>query len=287
MNLLHTATAITDRSRQWREQGQKIALVPTMGWFHAGHLALMRRARQEADRVVVSLFVNPRQFGPQEDLSAYPRDLQRDTELAASVGVDVLYAPSVPEMYPRGFQTSVLVAELGKGLCGASRPGHFDGVCTVIIKLFNQVRPHLAIFGEKDFQQLAVIRRLSLDLNVPVAIIAHPTVREDSGLALSSRNKYLRPAEMEQAHSLYRAIVFAREKARSAMQPLSARALCREIEALIESCAGCKVDYVAIVESNTLESCEMVNENSRLILAVVINNKVRLIDNASLFESAL
>jgi pantoate--beta-alanine ligase len=282
MQLVHTPSAMATLAQQWREQGKKIALVPTMGWFHEGHLALMRRARQEADQVVVSLFVNPMQFGPHEDLTAYPRDLQRDTELAAGVGVDILYAPSVQEMYPAGFQTSVRVARLGKGLCGASRPGHFDGVCTVVMKLLHQSCPHLAIFGEKDFQQLAVIRRMALDLNLPIEIIAHPTVREDSGLALSSRNKYLRPDEMEQARCLYRAIVFAREKARAATCALPAKDLCHEIQENIEQCEGCKVDFVAIVENDTLENCEAVNENSRLIMAVTINNKVRLIDNASL-----
>lgn len=268
----------------WRGEGRKIALVPTMGWFHAGHLALMRHARQTGDRVVVSLFVNPIQFGPGEDLTAYPRDLQRDMNLAAGVGVDVLYAPCATDMYPPGFQTTIRVAELGKGLCGASRPGHFDGVCTVVMKLFQQVRPHLAVFGEKDFQQLAVIRRMVRDLDVPVKIVAHPTVREESGLAMSSRNSYLLEDEMDQALCLYRAICFAREKVKAAAFPLVAVDLSEEITGNIEQTPGCVVDYVEIVDEDSLGRCETVKKNSRLILAVKVNNKVRLIDNAGLIE---
>lgn len=268
----------------WREQGLKIALVPTMGWFHAGHLALMRRARQSADKVVVSLFVNPIQFGPGEDLAAYPRDLARDMTLAAGEEVDILYAPRVPAMYPFGFQTSIHVAELGKGLCGASRPGHFDGVCTVVMKLFHQVQPHLAIFGEKDFQQLAVIRRMTLDLDLAVDIVSHPIVREASGLAMSSRNSYLSADEKEKALCLYRAILFARQQVRIAAQPLSAAALCREIEQMIGRVSGCAVDYVEIVDVDSLERCETVNRNSQLIMAVKVHERVRLIDNARLFE---
>ncbi|MDO9041294.1 MAG: pantoate--beta-alanine ligase [Desulfocapsaceae bacterium] len=266
----------------WRGQGLKIALVPTMGWFHEGHLALMRRARQSADRVVVSLFVNPIQFGPGEDLAAYPRDLQRDSELAAGVGVDVLYAPSVTDMYPTGFQTSIRVAELSKGLCGAGRPGHFDGVCTVVMKLLQQTQPHLAVFGEKDFQQLAVIRRMVHDLDLPVEIVSHPIVRETSGLAMSSRNSYLTEEEKEQALCLYRAILFAQAKVTGAVQPLSAEEMCSEIEKMIRQVPGCVVDYVEIVDADNLERCETVNENSRLIMAIKVHERVRLIDNARL-----
>jgi len=284
MKLVQHPAEMAGLAALWRDEGLKIALVPTMGWFHAGHLALMRHARQMGDRVVVSLFVNPIQFGPGEDLAAYPRDLQRDMNLAAGVGVDALYAPCATDMYPLGFQTTIRVAELGKGLCGASRPGHFDGVCTVVMKLFQQARAHLAVFGEKDFQQLAVIRRMVRDLDVPVEIVAHPTVREENGLAMSSRNSYLREEELGQALCLYRAICFAREKVRTAAFPLSAVDLCDEIAGRIEQTPGCVVDYVAIVNEDSLERCETVNKNSRLILAVRVNNKVRLIDNAGLIE---
>jgi pantoate--beta-alanine ligase len=255
-----------------------------MGWFHAGHLALMHRARRNADRVVVSLFVNPIQFAPGEDLAAYPRDLQRDMELAAGEGVDVLYAPSATDMYPDGFQTTIRVAELGRGLCGASRPGHFDGVCTVVMKLFHQVQPHLAVFGEKDFQQLAVIRRMVRDLDLAVDIVSHPIVREATGLAMSSRNSYLQEDEIEKALCLHRAILFAQDKVSAAVQPLSAAALCLEVEENIRQVPGCVVEYVEIVDADSLECCETVSMNSRLILAVKVNERVRLIDNARLYE---
>lgn len=284
MKLIQDRQELTALAARWRGQGLKIALVPTMGWFHAGHLALMHEARQRADRVVVSLFVNPIQFGQGEDLAAYPRDLQRDMELAAGEDIDVLYAPVVAEMYPAGFQTTVRVAELGRGLCGASRPGHFDGVCTVVMKLFSQSQAHLAVFGEKDFQQLAVIRRMVRDLDLAVDIVSHPTVREASGLALSSRNSYLQEDEREQALCLYRAILFAREQVKVAPHPLSAGALCLEVEKIISQIPGCVVEYVEIVDADSLERCEVVNVNSRLIMAVKIRERVRLIDNARLFE---
>ncbi len=284
MQLVQHPAEMADLAALWRNQGRKIALVPTMGSFHAGHLALMCQARQLSDQVVVSLFVNPIQFGPGEDLAAYPHDLQKDMQLAASVGIDVLYAPLAADMYPPGFQTTIRVAELGKGLCGSSRPGHFDGVCTVVMKLFQQIGPHLAIFGEKDFQQLAVIRRMACDLDLPVTIIAHPTVREKSGLAMSSRNSYLQEEDMEQALCLYRAICFARQIVKASAVPLVAAEVCSKIVKNIQSTPGCDVDYVEIVDADSLESCETVNINSRLIMAVMVNQKVRLIDNAGLVE---
>lgn len=284
MKLVQHPAEMTELATLWRDEGRTIALVPTMGSFHAGHLALMCQARQLSDQVVVSLFVNPIQFGPGEDLATYPCDLQKDMHLAASVGVDVLYAPLAADMYPPGFQTTIRVAELGKGLCGASRPGHFDGVCTVVMKLFQQASPHLAIFGEKDFQQLAVIRRMTRDLDLPVAIIAHPTVREKSGLAMSSRNSYLQEEELEQALCLYRAICFAREMIKASTVSLVAAEVCRKIIKNIQSTPGCDVEYVEIVDADSLKSCETVNKNSRLIMAVRVNRKVRLIDNAGLVE---
>ena len=284
MKLVQELSEMTALAASWRGLGQKIALVPTMGWFHAGHLALMRQAWQSADKVVVSLFVNPIQFGPGEDLAAYPRDLQRDMDLAAGEKVDVLYAPSVPDMYPAGFQTTIRVAELGLGLCGASRPGHFDGVCTVVMKLFHQIQPHLAVFGEKDFQQLAVIRRMVRDLDLLVDIVAHPIVREANGLAMSSRNSYLQEDEKERALCLYHAIIFAQEKVKNAVQPLLAAELCADLEEKIRQVPGCVVDYVEIVDIDNLKRCETVAENSRLILAVKVNERVRLIDNARLYE---
>lgn len=285
MKLIEDPLELAALATSWRGEGRKIALVPTMGWFHQGHLALMRLARERADRVVVSLFVNPIQFGPGEDLAAYPRDLQRDMDLAAGEGVDVLYAPTVSDMYPEGFQTTIRVADLGRGLCGASRPGHFDGVCTVVMKLFCQTQAHLAVFGEKDFQQLAVIRRMEKDLALGIDIVSHPTVREANGLAMSSRNSYLQEDEKEMALCLSRAILFAQKKVKEATHPLPAGALRLEIEKSIGQVPGCVVEYVKIVDADSLERCETVNANSRLIMAVKIHERVRLIDNARLFET--
>ncbi len=265
-----------------RREGKTIGLVPTMGWFHDGHLALMRKAREMADCVITTLFISPIQFGENEDLDQYPHDLERDQALAKEVGVDYLYAPEKSRMYPEGFASNVHVSGLSKGLCGASRPGHFDGVATVLVKLFNQTLPHFAIFGEKDFQQLAVINKMVDDLNFPIAIIGHPIVREKSGLAMSSRNTYLQESEMEAALSLSRAI--------SASQKLAAKTKdVREILSLIKekiiSYKECRIDYVEIVDSVSLEPCLEVNSSARLLLAVFINNRIRLIDNAQLLTN--
>ncbi len=282
MKLIQTPREMLAQARIWREQGLTIGLVPTMGWFHEGHLSLMRDALNRANRVVVSLFVNPIQFGPSEDLAAYPRDLERDRKLAAAEGVHVLYAPEAAAMYPQGFQTSIRVADLSCGLCGPSRPGHFDGVCTVVMKLFQQTRPHFSIFGEKDFQQLAVIRRMSRDLDLDIEIIGHPIVREADGLAMSSRNIYLKGQERQQALSLVRTIDYARQRVAEAAQPLVVRDLLAELGSRLVHEPGCRVDYVAIIDETTLRPAETVNPSCRLLLAVKINDRVRLIDNAPL-----
>ncbi len=190
-------------SLAWRRLDRRIALVPTMGFFHDGHLSLMHYGREHGDRLVVSLFVNPAQFGPAEDLNRYPRDLAHDEALAREAGVDVLYTPAAADMYPAGYQTYVTVEDLSRPMCGATRPGHFRGVATVVLKLFHQVLPHLAIFGEKDYQQLAVIKRMVADLNVPVEVAGRPIVREADGLAMSSRNAYLSPEERGAALCLF------------------------------------------------------------------------------------
>src|SRR5437762_3601311 len=193
-----------------RARGERVALVPTMGYLHAGHVALVEEARRRADRVAVSIFVNPTQFGPTEDLARYPRDLPGDLQKAGAGGAEVAFVPEPPAMYPPGYQSYVQVRELEKGLCGDRRPGHFVGVATVVLKLFNVCRPHLAIFGEKDFQQLAVIRRMVADLDVPVEIVALPTVREPDGLAMSSRNSYLSPDNRRRAVALYQGLSAAK-----------------------------------------------------------------------------
>ncbi len=278
MKIIRNPQQMTAWSKEQAVAGKKIGFVPTMGFFHEGHLALMRRAGELADQVVVSLFVNPTQFGPQEDLAAYPRDFARDQELAASVGVDVIFAPEPEDMYPAGCNTTVTVGEdLTDRLCGASRPGHFAGVATVVSKLFNIVRPDVAVFGEKDFQQLAVIRRMTEDLNLGVAIIGHPIIREKDGLAMSSRNTYLQEAEREAALSLSRALAMARTM--TADGELHAESLTAALQKFILSFAGTDLDYISFVDQFTLQPVAEVNKDTVLALAVQINGRVRLIDN--------
>jgi pantoate--beta-alanine ligase len=239
-------------------RGVAIGLVPTMGAFHEGHLSLFRAARAESDAVVVSLFVNPAQFTQSEDLDRYPRDEERDTKVAEEVGVDVLFAPGPDEMYPPGFQTWVEVEELGRGLEGGFRPGHFRGVSTICLKLFNLVRPARAYFGQKDAQQAAVIRRMVSDLTVPVAIRVLPTVRDESGLALSSRNAYLTPEQREHALALPRAL--------ATKDPVKARELLHELE----------VEYVEVADFDPKVLAAAVRVgNTRLIDNVVLEGEIR------------
>ncbi|RMD70620.1 MAG: pantoate--beta-alanine ligase, partial [Gammaproteobacteria bacterium] len=208
MQTLHTIASLRQQTGGWREKGRQIAFVPTMGNLHRGHMALVERGRQIADRLVVSIFVNPLQFGPGEDYARYPRTLEQDALQLAEAGVDLLFAPSAEEMYPQGKRhTQVVVPGLSDILCGASRPGHFQGVATVVAKLFNLVQPHVALFGEKDYQQLLIIRHMVRDLGMPVEVMSMPTVREADGLALSSRNSYLTPEERRTAPFLYRTLL--------------------------------------------------------------------------------
>ena len=266
----------------WRAQGLKVALVPTMGYFHSGHLSLMKYGRTLGGRLVVSLFVNPAQFGPQEDYGRYPRDLERDAEMARGVGVDVLYTPGVEQMYPPGYQTYVEVEHLTRGLCGASRPGHFKGVATVVLKLFNQVQPHTAIFGEKDYQQLAVVKRMSADLDLPVEIVGRPIVREPDGLAMSSRNSYLSPEERSAALCLSKALKAARRLVGNRVT--SREEILTVVKDIIDQALYTRIDYLDLVHPETLEEVETVQGEARLALAVWVG-KTRLIDNILLRES--
>ena len=259
--------------------GKAIAFVPTMGYFHEGHLALMRQGRNHGDTLIISIFVNPTQFAPTEDFQTYPRDPNRDARLAEAVGVDIIFAPEAEAMYNKGFQTFVDLESLPLSLCGPSRPGHFRGVATVVTKLFGIVKPQVAIFGEKDYQQLAVIRRLVQDLNLDVRIIGAPTVREADGLAMSSRNTYVSSGERSSALSLYQSLQLAQERVAQGIK--DARRLIEEASGLIRSHPYTRIDYVAICDPQTLEGVERLDGPSLMALAVWVG-KTRLIDNAIL-----
>ena len=276
MRIIETVSVMREWSEAERRAGRRIAFVPTMGFLHRGHLCLVRDARARGDRLVVSIFVNPAQFGPGEDFAAYPRDFERDRKLLGKEGVDVLFHPSVAEIYPQGAQTHVEVERLSAPLCGALRPGHFRGVATVVAKLFNMVRPHVAVFGEKDYQQLQVIRRLVQDLSMGVEIVGHPIVREADGLAMSSRNTYLTEAERAAAVCLPRALC----KAERLFQrgETSAEAILQITRDELRKEPLAAVEYVKLCDAETLEEIETIDDAAVLALAVRIG-KARLIDN--------
>lgn len=259
-----------------RQQGKRIGLVPTMGYLHEGHLSLVQVARDRAEIVIMSIFVNPLQFGVNEDLDRYPRDLERDSRLAEAAGVAAIFSPSAEEMYPPGFCTAVEVEKLTEGLCGRSRPGHFRGVTTVVCKLFNCVQPEVAVFGQKDAQQAAIIRKMTSDLNLPVEIIVAPIVREEDGLAMSSRNVYLTAAERQAALVLSRSLQLARQMV--ARGEREAGRLRQAISEMISSEPAAKIDYVEIVGAADLAPVEQLS-SSTLIAVAVRFGTTRLIDN--------
>jgi len=259
-----------------RARGASVGLVPTMGALHDGHLSLIRRARPENGLVVVSIFVNPTQFGPSEDLQLYPRDLERDRALAEAAGADVVFSPSVEEIYPEAYSTWVEVYDLATGLCGASRPGHFRGVCTVVAKLINICRPERAYFGQKDAQQLAVVKRMVRDLNLGVDIVSCPTVREPDGLAMSSRNARLSAQERAQSTALYRALRAAEESVRRGER--DAAALKDAARSVLAGAGLGKIDYVEIVRADDLSAVTTVMGECLIAVAVWFDS-TRLIDN--------
>ncbi|THB66215.1 MAG: pantoate--beta-alanine ligase [Desulfovibrio sp.] len=261
----------------WREQGLRICLVPTMGYYHAGHVSLFDWARSHADKVVVSLFVNPAQFGPNEDLEAYPRDMEGDSRLCREHGVDLLFTPDPATMYEDDHATWVAVENLTQGLCGRTRPVHFRGVATVVTKLFMLTLPHAAVFGQKDWQQLAVIRRMARDLNMPIEIIGRPTVREADGLAMSSRNVYLSPEERGQAPQLYKGLQHGADLIRQGQK--DSTAVTRTIkEYYAEHLALGRLDYLEMVHPDSLEPLETL-DGPCLIAVAMLLGKARLIDN--------
>ena len=260
-----------------RRAGRSLGFVPTMGALHEGHQSLVRRARREKDAVVVSIFVNPLQFGVHEDLKKYPRTLSRDLALLKKDKVDVVFAPSAQAMYPDGAQVKICVVSLDNILEGAARPGHFEGVATVVAKLFNIVQPTRAYFGEKDYQQVRVMDRMIKDLNLPVRLVACPTIRERDGLAFSSRNRYLSAKEREEAVKIYQALFLGRELVSEKIMKKPAQ-LVRRLHQIFSRIPKCKVDYIALADPETLEPMKKIRRPALLAAAVRIG-KTRLIDN--------
>lgn len=277
MEIVTRSSRMRAISQKLREEGKRIGFVPTMGALHEGHLSLIRETRKMADVVVLSIFVNPAQFAPAEDFESYPRDLARDADRVSTLGVDYIFAPNVEDIYAPGFNTWVEVAGLSDKLCGASRPGHFRGVCTVVNILFNVVRPDFAFFGQKDAQQAIIIKRMVKDLRIGVEIVVCPIIREADGLALSSRNAYLNPEEREAALCLSRSLtrcsqLFSEGERNSAL-------LIQEMQRVISTEPLATVDYVAIVHPDNLEPAETIEKNPVLAAVAVWIGKTRLIDN--------
>ena len=286
MQIVTPVAAMQRLAGKWRRAGARIGLVPTMGYLHAGHLSLVQRARQAVGargKVVVSIYVNPTQFAPTEDLARYPRDLKRDLKLCRAAGVDVVFTPGDAGMYPGrvtgGYSTYVVEEKLGRMMEGAARPAHFRGVTTVVAKLFNLVLPDVAVFGQKDFQQAAVVRRKVADLNFPVKIIVAPTLRQPDGLALSSRNKYLNPGQRGQAVILFCALQAAKKTV--AKKSVSAARLKQQLQKMITAAPLARLDYLEFFDPQTLEPVSKVTPGVHMALAVYVG-KTRLIDNAEL-----
>lgn len=281
MKLIHDVQEMQQTALALRRQGKRIAFVPTMGFLHEGHASLLREGRARGDVLVLSIFVNPAQFGPTEDLERYPRNLAGDCALAETCGVDFVFAPTVGGMYPSGFQTTVSLGPLTEPLCGASRPGHFNGVAVVVTKLFGIVQPDSALFGKKDFQQLAIIRQMTADLNLAVEVVGMPIVRDPDGLAMSSRNSYLSPEERQQALCLRRALLRVRELFDGG--ETSVERLLSAARAQIEPVPVASVEYLELRDGATLAPVEQAAKGTLLALAVKIG-ATRLIDNTVLGE---
>jgi len=276
MEIIKKIELMQELSDKWRRDGHIISCVPTMGFLHQGHIELLRLGRDKGDRLIMTIFVNPTQFGPHEDFEKYPRDTEGDLNKARSAGVDAVFMPTVEEMYPDGFQSTVTVNTITQYLCGKFRPGHFAGVTIVVAKLFNITKPHLAIFGEKDYQQLAVIKQMVRDLNMDIDIIGLPTVRERDGLAMSSRNKYLSPEERLSALSLKKSLDLAKAMVKDGEK--DSATIKNAVKELILTHPFTEIDYVTICDPAKLTDMENIDGSSLLALAVKVG-KARLIDN--------
>ena len=276
MEVIKTIKEMKELASQTRGAGKIIAFVPTMGCFHEGHLSLMREGRRRGDLLIVSLFVNPTQFGPNEDFKNYPRDFEGDRKMAEEVGVDILFTPEAEEMYPPNHQTIVRVEKVTQNLCGRSRPTHFQGVTTVVLMLFEIVMPHVAIFGEKDYQQLVTIQQMAKNLHMSVEVAGMPTVRESDGLAMSSRNTYLLPEERKAVLSLYRSL----QKAKVLLQKGERKAdrILQEVKGILQSEPLVRIDYVQICDAHTLQNVNQIEGDVVVALAAYLG-KTRLIDN--------
>jgi pantoate--beta-alanine ligase len=276
MDVITSVHQMKDYSARARTANKKIAFVPTMGFLHEGHLSLMREGKKRGDTLIVSIFVNPTQFGPSEDFERYPRDFARDSRMAESVGGDVLFAPEAREMYPPDHQSFIRVTEVTRGLCGKSRPTHFQGVATVVGMLFNIVKPHVALFGEKDYQQLVTIQQMVRDLHMDVEVVGMPIIREPDGLAMSSRNTYLKADERKAALSLHRSLERAREGISKG--ELGAGLLIEKAREVLQSEPLVRVDYLEICDARTLEPVDRIDRDVVIAVAAYLG-KVRLIDN--------
>jgi pantoate--beta-alanine ligase len=277
MQVIESINEMQSQALSMRSKGELLGLVPTMGYLHQGHLSLIEAAKSRAQRVVVSIFVNPTQFGANEDYASYPRDLERDLQLCREAGVDVVFTPGNDEMYPAGYSTFILEEKISRVMCGVSRPHHFRGVTTVVAKLFNIVRPDLAVFGQKDAQQAAVLRKMVEDLHFGLEIVVSPTVREEDGLAMSSRNKYLSTVQRAEAAMIPKALQTAREMVESGVR--STDRVIAEVTHLLGTKRKIRVIYVCIVDRDTMEPMrDLVPGQSLLALAVWVD-EIRLIDN--------
>lgn len=276
MKIIESFSEMQQFSESLRKKGEIISFVPTMGYFHDGHLNLMKEGKKRSDCVVVSIYVNPTQFGPGEDFEKYPRDFERDSDLAEGVGVDVIFTPTNKVMYPDSYQTYVDVEETTKNLCGLSRPGHFRGVTTICLKLFNIVKPHVTIFGKKDYQQFVTIKRMVQDLNLDLEVVGLDTTREADGLAMSSRNVYLSVQERESALSLSRSLMVARDLYEQGIR--DAGVIIDKVIGNIEGYPGTAIDYVKICETKNMRDIKCIDTEAVLALAVKVG-KTRLIDN--------
>ena len=276
MRVVKNIKEMHSHSMRMKRRGKKISFVPTLGYLHEGHLSLVEAARKQADILVVSIFVNPIQFGPGEDFARYPRDLAKDKRLLRNFEVDVLFLPEASAMFPEGHKTYVEVEELSKKMCGHSRPTHFRGVTTVVAKLFNIVLPDYAFFGEKDFQQQVIIKRMVKDLNLPLEIISLPAVREYDGLAMSSRNEYLNPEEREQATILYKALCLAKREVENGEK--DPNKILQQMHSLIGTAPNLKIDYALIVDPESLAEAKKIKGMVLVALAAYLG-KTRLIDN--------